>query len=324
MPTAPASQPSEGLGRHEDRCWPADPSAYGSRRVKRGGRYEVFLPALIADRSFPLGDEAGAAVAEATKALGRLSGSSPRLASLEALAHNILRTESMASSRIEGIAVSHERLARVAYAGGASQGGDRRAAEVLGNVEAMKRAVEIGAAGGRFAIVDVLDVHRTLLHDTDDRGIAGVIRDMQNWIGGNDYNPVGADYVPPPPEHVQRLLEDLCRFIERYDLAAIVQAAIAHAQFENIHPFVDGNGRTGRALIYTVLGRRGEIASFIPPSASCWGHSRRPTSAASAPTAGAEWTTGASGSRPPRRGPPLKPSGWRGPSKRARVAGWSG
>jgi Fic family protein len=64
------------------------------------------------------------------------------------------------------------------------------------------------------------------------------------------------------------LLEDLCRFIERDDLPPVARAAIAHAQFENIHPFADGNGRTGRALIYTILGRRGEIRVYIPPSAS--------------------------------------------------------
>lgn len=225
----------------------------------------MFIPAAIAERSFALDDEAGAAVAEASKALGRLTASAPRLASLDALAHNILRSESMASSRIEGVAVSHKRLARAAYAQRTGGGADRRAAEVLGNVEAMNRAIEIGAGAGRLAVADLLDVHSTLLHHTDDRGIAGVIRDKQNWIGGNDYNPVGADYVPPPHEHVPSLLGDLCRFIERYDLAPVAQAAFAHAQFENIHPFADGNGRAGRALVYTVLRRRGEIARFVPP-----------------------------------------------------------
>jgi Fic family protein len=61
------------------------------------------------------------------------------------------------------------------------------------------------------------------------------------------------------------LLEDLCRLVARDDLSPIVQAAIAHAQFETIHPFADGNGRVGRALIYAVLRRRGEVARYIPP-----------------------------------------------------------
>jgi Fic family protein len=61
------------------------------------------------------------------------------------------------------------------------------------------------------------------------------------------------------------LLTDLCRFIAREDVAPIAQAAIAHAQFETIHPFADGNGRVARALIYTVLRRGGEATWFIPP-----------------------------------------------------------
>ena len=255
----------EPLGHRESRVWPADPSVYGPRRITRGGAYEVFIPARIADRAFPLGDEASAAVAHATKALGQLSALAPQLVSLDALARNVLRSESMASSRIEGVAISHKRLARAAYAREPSGRGDRRAAEVLGNVEAMQLAIDIGARNDTFTVNDIEELHRTLLHYVDDQEIAGVIRENQNWIGGNDYNPVGAPYVPPPHEHVESLLRDLCLFIARDDLAAVTQAAVAHAQFENIHPFADGNGRTGRALIYTILRRRGEIATFVPP-----------------------------------------------------------
>jgi Fic family protein len=71
--------------------------------------------------------------------------------------------------------------------------------------------------------------------------------------------------VPPPHEEVDPLLEDLARFIEADDLPPLVQAAIAHAQFETIHPFEDGNGRTGRALIHVIFRRRGLTPSFVPP-----------------------------------------------------------
>ncbi|MDQ2736463.1 MAG: Fic family protein, partial [Pseudomonadota bacterium] len=84
----------------------------------------------------------------------------------------------------------------------------------------------------------------------------GQIRTEQNWIGGSDYNPCSAAFVPPPPEMVSDLLEDLTAFCNEDSLPAVVQAAIAHAQFETIHPFVDGNGRTGRVLIHLVLRRR--------------------------------------------------------------------
>jgi Fic family protein len=258
----PRSTPAP-LGHREERFWPADPTApaWG----KRGGAYEVFIPDHIAERAFTLDDTAIAAVAEATKALGHLNDTRPRLTSLAALARNLLRSESAASSRIEGVKISHKRLARAAYAGAGEERGDNRAAEVLGNVEAMERAIELGGAAEPFAVTDVQDVHRTLLRFTDDRDIAGVIRTQQSWIGGNDYHPIGAPYVGPPHEQIPKLLEDLCRFIARTDIAAIAQAAIAHAQFENIHPFNDGNGRTGRALIYTILRRREEVTNYIPP-----------------------------------------------------------
>jgi Fic family protein len=256
---------AEPLGHHEDRIWPPDPGGYGGRRARKGGRYRVFVPGAIGTRGFSFGDEPVSAIADASRALARLDGNAPRTASLNALATNLLRSESAASSRIEGIAVSHKRLARAAYRGSDDTAYDHRAAEVLGNVEAMKRAVELGSRGEPLSVDDILDIHRTLLRFTDDHGIAGAIRDKQNWIGGNAFNPLGAAFVPPPPELVPDLLSDLCAFIARDDVAPAAQAAIAHAQFENIHPFADGNGRTGRALIYAILRRRGEIANYIPP-----------------------------------------------------------
>lgn len=212
-----------------------------------------------------LSSEASASLHEASKALAHLSQDPERVAKLGSIAQNLLRSESVASSRIEGVVISHKRLARAAYQGAAKRTGDNRAAEVLGNVEAMKRAIELGGKAEPFSVGDILDIHRALLRHTQDSKIAGVIRDQQNWIGGNDYNPVGATYVPPPPKHVPALLDDLCEFISRDDLSPIAQAAIAHAQFENIHPFADGNGRTGRALIYAVLRRHGEIRDYVPP-----------------------------------------------------------
>jgi Fic family protein len=212
-----------------------------------------------------LSSEASASLHEASKALAHLSQDPDRVAKLGSVAQNLLRSESVASSRIEGVTISHKRLARAAYQGAGERRGDSRAAEVLGNVEAMKRAIELGGRAGPYSVGDILDIHRALLRHTQDSEIAGAIRDKQNWIGGNDYNPVGAAYVPPPPEHVPALLEDLCEFIGRDDLSPIAQAAIAHAQFENIHPFADGNGRTGRALIYAILRRRGEIRDYVPP-----------------------------------------------------------
>lgn len=253
----------DALGHHEEHFWPSDPTAYGPRG-QRGGLYRPFVPAPIAKREFPLSGTAVAAIVTAAQALEHLDNKPPRVATMGALARNLLRSESAASSRIEGIRISHKRLARAAYEQGKGRQ-DPRAAEVLGNVSAMERAIELGSSAAPFSVADIEDIHRTLLRFTEDSHLAGAIRDKQNWIGGNDYNPIEATYVPPPPGYVRDLLEDLCEFVERDDLAPIAQAAIAHAQFENIHPFVDGNGRTGRALIYSVLRRRGEVQNYIPP-----------------------------------------------------------
>jgi len=227
--------------------------------------YRVFIPDPIAGLDFGLGGTAVQAVVEAAAALASLQAARPELTSLAALALNLLRSESAASSRIEGIQISQKRLARAAYARTRGRGGDNRAAEVLGNIEAMQCAIEIGSNPRSLRVGDVLDIHRTLLRFTEDREIAGVLRERQNWIGGNDWHPIGARYVPPPPELVEGLLSDLCTFANRSDIAPVAQAAIVHAQFENIHPFADGNGRVGRALIYAVLRHRGEVPNYLPP-----------------------------------------------------------
>ena len=257
-------QGEEPAGRYVDRQWEFNPAAQG-RRGRRAGRYRAFVPDPVAERDFALDGEAGAALNRATKALERLQHAPARIATLGAVAQNLLRSESVVSSRIEGVLISQKRLARATHLGPGRGESGRTAAEVLGNVEAMRKAIEVGAESDAVEVGDLTQIHRLLLRFADDYGIAGVVRTTQNWIGGNEFNPLDAAYVPPPPEHVPALLEDLCRFTQRDDLDPVSQAAIAHAQFETIHPFADGNGRAGRALIYAVLRRRGEISRYLPP-----------------------------------------------------------
>jgi len=94
---------------------------------------------------------------------------------------------------------------------------------------------------------------------------AGLLREVQNWIGGDSLSPRDAEFVPPPPKEVAPLLEDLCRFLDRRKLLPAFRAAVAHAQFATIHPFAAGNGRVGRALIHVVLRQRGLVVQVLPP-----------------------------------------------------------
>ena len=143
--------------------------------------------------------------------------------------------------------------------------GDRLAEEVAANVLAMVVAVRAARLGDRFTLGDLLDVHHTLMRHLPRSEWAGRVRERPNWIGGSEYTPIGSRCVPPPHEHVPALLEDLIDYVNSDEHPPLLQAALAHAQFETIHPFGDGNGRTGRALIHVVLARRGLAQRFVPP-----------------------------------------------------------
>ena len=208
-----------------------------------------------------MASRAAEAVAAATAALRDLEAAGAGH-DLETLAAPLLRSEALGSSFIEGLRASNKRLALAAYEPLAA---DVTARAVLGNVRAMERAVEIGTARNRFRIDDLIDIHRTLLEGTSEERYGGVVRTEQNWIGGRGLSPADATFVPPPEDRVPGLLDDLVAFINLDDLPAIAQAAIAHAQFETIHPFGDGNGRAGRCLIHVILRRRGLTPLFVPP-----------------------------------------------------------
>jgi Fic family protein len=184
------------------------------------------------------------------------------------MARWLLRAEAVASSKIEGLEVGGRRLLKAEAArslGGSADAGDVTALEVLNNIEAMQWAVERLSTVDSITVDGILAIHQRLLAGTRQEEYAGRIRTSQNWIGGSDYNPCSAAFIPPPEEHVQGLLEDLCAFCNADSLPAVAQAAIAHAQFETIHPFVDGNGRTGRVLIHVILRRRGLAETALPP-----------------------------------------------------------
>jgi Fic family protein len=249
------------------RRWRSEVGGIGlSRRDSRSCDYTAYLPDPLIGRRFVLDGDVAADVADAEAAITRLNAEATTLVDTEALARILLRAESVASSRIEGLQVGARRLLRAeALRSMREPSSDLTATEVLQNIDAMLYGVEQIGLGDEITVDLLLEIHRRLLTGPRLEQHAGSFRQVQNWVGGSDYNPCAAAYVPPPHEFVAGLIDDLCAFCNTDNLPAVAQAAIAHAQFETIHPFVDGNGRTGRAIIHLVLRRRGLAPRVLPP-----------------------------------------------------------
>jgi len=224
------------------------------------------VPDALSGRGVVLDGEVAADVAEAEAAITWLDLSARTLVDTEALARLLLRAEAVASSRIEGLEVGPRRLLQAEAAremGERSQ--DVTATEVLHNIDVMREVVGAVLPGDEITPEVICGMNGNLLSGTRLEEHGGRFRDVQNWIGGSSYNPCSAAFVPCPPRDVEALMTDLCAFCNEEDLSPVAQAAMAHAQFETIHPFVDGNGRTGRALVHMMLRRRGLVQRILPP-----------------------------------------------------------
>lgn len=218
--------------------------------------FEASVPPLIAEVPVPASPPVRAAVEAATDAVAALDASTT--VDLTALAGALLRSESVASSKIEHLDASQADVGLAMLRGVPVHAA---AAQVAANVRAMTEAVARASAPRPFGLADLLAVHGLLLGaDPYLGGHAGRLREVQNWVGGSERSPHDALFVPPAPHRVPGLMTDLVDFCRREDLPALVLTAIAHAQLETIHPFTDGNGRTGRALVHVLL-RRGGLAT---------------------------------------------------------------
>ena len=239
------------------------------------GRIEVCLPARLADLEIklPAGPAGSAGPAEPAAFASLLDRTVREISILDAghgselraLAGLLLRTESVASSKIELIDASVDDYARALFGSRANESATAMVAASRA-VAALMSAVD---AQRNLLLPDVLAAHSILLSgDPMEAREAGTLRVVQNWIGGSDFSPRGAEYIPPPPDLVPGLMEDLLAFVRRVDVPIAMQAAITHAQFELIHPFTDGNGRIGRALLNACLRLRGATRNLVIPAAS--------------------------------------------------------
>lgn len=244
----------------EQREWVSSIESGLPRRERRSGMYRAYLPDLLLGGPLQLPPEVDQLVAQAEQAVRNLSGNARDLAGI---ARFLLRSEAIASSRIEGIAPSVQQVA-LAELGAQEPVPDvsDQAQLVANNMTVLNEARTALVAAPLLTVPHVVDLHTALLpNEPHHHGI----RTVQNWIGGSDYHPLDADFVPPVPERVPTLLADLVGYLNGAGHSPIVQAGLAHAQFETIHPFTDGNGRVGRALIHTVLTRRGLTTEAVLP-----------------------------------------------------------
>ena len=241
------------------------------RQSQRGGTVAdrtltavaVSLPPFISQLSFSPSSPSLAVLETATRAITALDSEDG--ADLVALSRFLVQTEAVSSSKIEYVEASTEDFARALVGSKANSA----AASMVAATQAITTMIEQAGETGALSIDTILEAHATLMRDDPlDGRYAGALRPMQNWIGGSDYSPRTAIHVPPPAETVASYLDDVITFANRDDMPALVQAAIVHAQFESIHPFTDGNGRIGRALINAVLRRRGLSRRVVVPIAS--------------------------------------------------------
>ena len=221
-----------------------------------GRRYQAFVAGPIADSRLVLSEASLALCDRATTALTRMGRQSP--IAWESVGRLLLRSEGLASSDIEGIKVSPRRLLEAQL----TTSDDPQATWVLDNIAAIEDAYR--DADHDLTVVTLERWHRTLMERSPlPKEYVGRLRTVQGWIGGT--SPPTAIFVPAPPEFIDELMDDLTGFANRRDISPLAQAAILHAQFETIHPFADGNGRLGRALIGWLLRRRGVVTEVLPP-----------------------------------------------------------
>ncbi len=253
MSTFEENSPWPSLG-YEERPWHSVQDEYGSRTQKRlaAGPYLAAVPAFIADQTISLDSELHALTEEAASELARFDAEVGQIAA--PFASILLRTESASSSEIENLTSGARQIALAELGGHAS----KNAQLIVGNVRAMQAALSLSESIDGHAI---LEMHRALL-ELSNPDIVGHWRDQQVWIGGGSLGPHTAQFVPPHQDRVPALMDDLFAFANRVDLPVLVHTAIAHAQFETIHPFPDGNGRVGRALIQSML-RRGQLTRNV-------------------------------------------------------------
>ncbi len=244
--------PIFGAGTEEEVAWssPLGEGASRRARMRARGPYRAHVPLHIAHTRFTLEPSTLLAADDAATEIARFDAETGT--ELDAFRSVLLRTESASSSQVENLTASAQQIALAEV--GASDSANARL--IAANGAAMRAALRLAETDGELSSDDMIELHRVLLeNDPVGSRFIGRWRDGQVWIGGD--SPHSALFVPPRHERVDSLMRDLVLFAARTDLPPLAHIAIAHAQFETIHPFPDGNGRVGRLLAQAMLRRSG-------------------------------------------------------------------
>ena len=231
--------------------------------------YEAFVPHRIAGWTPHPDRDTLSRLGAADEALRALQQNAPHS---PALSWCLNRTEAIASSSVEGIRTTLRSLSLLesmrAHRNPTRAEADRQA---LGNARLNALAIDLGRSRpAAVTVVDVEEMHRRLFAATAQQGDSGWLRSEQNWVGRRgERTPARAHFVPPPPGLTGPLLSDAMEYVSAPPwLPVLAKAAIAHLQFETIHPFEDGNGRVGRALLHCVLHRDLTLPIPLPLSSA--------------------------------------------------------
>lgn len=240
---------------YEDVRWEPQGRRYAGGALPKYGTYHPAVPISIADLTLDLPPSVLAEAESASREIARfdaeLGGEIAPFASV------LLRSESAASSQIENLSASARAIGEAELPGGKAK---RNAEMIVANTAAMKAAVALSAAVDADAI---LAMHRALMIN-EPRHTPGQFRTEPVWIGSGS-TPIGATFVGPRHELITGGIADLIAFTRRTDAPTLPQIAVGHAQFETIHPFTDGNGRTGRALVQALLRNKGLTRQVTVP-----------------------------------------------------------
>ena len=240
---------------YDDVRWEPHEGRHAGGARPRYGTYHSAVPARIAGVVLDLSPSTLAEAESASREIARFDAELGReIAPFVAV---LLRSESAASSQIENLTATARAIGEAELPGGKARS---NAEMIVANTAAMNAALALSDTVNADAI---LAMHRALMI-ADPRHTPGEFRTEPVWIGGGS-TPIGATFVGPRPELIPAAIDDLIAFAQRADVPALAQIAVGHAQFETIHPFTDGNGRTGRALVQAMLRNKGLTRQVTVP-----------------------------------------------------------